>query len=171
MRKENICNFSITDPVGFLGKFPLILSVVVAGLACTIAKPGPLEWLGHEAPKGASPIGIVHKGGMLRFHNVEYLGVTYLIEVDTETEKVVAVEPRSKNFVTPEGIGFGDRLQEAISAGGNMDSQSCEVRLPSGWIAESSQIDPGIPCENQLGQPISKFSSYDQEWFDRIRTN
>ena len=120
-----------------------------------------------EHRKGTNPIGVVHKGGMLAYYYVEHRGVTYLIEIDRVTENVVVVEPRSKNFVTPEGIGFGDRLQEAIMAGGILDYVSCEVRLPSGWIAESSQINLDIPCADHLNQPISEFSAYDQAWIKK----
>jgi hypothetical protein len=128
----------------------IFIVFVLAGSACIRTPSGPLDWLGQDAPKETSPIGAVHKGGTHQFHYIEFKGIKYLIEIDTMTEKVVAIEPFSKNFVTPEEIGLGNLLQEAISAGGILDPLRCEVRFPSGWIAEASQINYDLPCEDQL---------------------
>jgi hypothetical protein len=122
---------------------------------------GPLA-LGRPIPKSANPLGIAHKGGLLCMQSISVNGVEFSFDSECGRNRVVYIQTDDAQFRTPEGIGVGVSLANALKLKGSRifkdEYDSCGVVLKSGWIARPN-LSPEDKCVNNLNAPIAYFNS------------
>ena len=89
-------------------------------------------------------------------------GIEFSFDSECGRNRVVYIQTNDKRFRTPEGIGVGVSLANALKLKGSRllkdDYDSCGVVLRSGWIARPN-LSPGGECFNHLDAPIAYFGS------------
>jgi hypothetical protein len=122
---------------------------------------GPLV-LGSPIPKSANALGIAHKGGLLCMQSISINGVNFNFDSECGRNRVVYIQTLDARFFTPEGIGIGVSLGNALKLQGSRllqdDYNSCGVVLRSGWIAHPN-LSPEEKCVHHLDAPITSFDS------------
>ena len=124
-------------------RFPAILGLVVLGCASPRTAKKEFELVpGRKPPQDArvSPVTSVHRGNFCAQH-VEYRGHSFSIDRPCGQRTITYVQTFDRSFATPEGVSVGDSVAEAASAGGVLDSSTCIVSLPSGWVAHGIDGD------------------------------
>src|SRR5262245_52098275 len=112
---------------------------------------------GAHLPSWVNPIATVHKGGTLCSHQATMNGICFSVDVACGTDRIVFVETRHPAFKTAEGLAVGDEISKALAVRGAQTlPESCDVRLPSQWIARCDRGSPGV---------IESFYAYSVTWF------
>jgi hypothetical protein len=112
---------------------------------------------GAHLPSWVTPITTVHKGGTLCSHQATVNGVCFSVDVACGTDRIVYVETSDAHFTSAEGLAVGDELEKALAVpGAETLPDSCDVRLPSQWIAS---------CDRKSPPKIASFYAYSVSWF------
>jgi hypothetical protein len=149
--------------LGILGIALLCNSCLPFSHSIRSVSVGPLA-LGNRIPKDADPLRIAHKGGLLCSQHIAINGVDYSFDSECDGDRVVYIQTLDSRFRTPEGIGVGVPLGEALKIRGSKllkdDVNSCGVILKSGWIARVNlSSEEEMKCVRHLDTPIVYFES------------
>jgi len=92
----------------------------------------------------------VHKGRERCASSFEYSGIECSIDVDCASGRVVYIETRDPDFVTPDGIRVGASVDDLVGVGAVLEADSSSLVgprsddrayvLPSGWSVVVGQL-------------------------------